>query len=216
MRDPETVAGFNRQRRSLLAVSLVLLGIQGLNPQLGSLAIFGSTITLEAPLNIATPLWIAWIYFLVRYYQYLRDLGDKGIHSTYRDRLINLANAVAKHSAYRHLPLDTEGLSSRRTIRIDAKDINIVVSQPPPWEYEITGAAHIDERPPGTKGRMQMLEKQRFRLPPSSLIVPRVRAVWWVIAHTRLMTEYALPLIVAALPAIRAGWHRLSAALVAV
>ena len=71
--DPKLLEGFHRQRRSVLAVSLALLAFQGLDAQLTTFSLFGNSIELDAPLQIATPLWIAWGYFCIRYYQYLRD-----------------------------------------------------------------------------------------------------------------------------------------------
>jgi hypothetical protein len=214
--EPDIVGGFNRQRKSLLATSLVLLAFQSVDAQLRSISLFGNSIELSAPLRVVTPLWVAWVYFLIRYYQYLRDLGDKGLHAAYRNRLVNLANSLARRHAARLLPLDLAGLTQPLSIRLDITDIFVRVPQPPPWEYEVTGAAHIDEKPPATGGRMQVLEKERFTLPSKLLVLPHIRAVWWVIAHTRLASEYALPLIVAALPTIRPLVDGLAYLLVAV
>ena len=142
--DPELLDGFHRQRRSLLAVSLALVAVQGVDPTLAKLEILGNTIDLDAPLRVGLLLWVAWTYFLVWYYQYFHDIEDHGIQEAYRVRLQRRVRAKALKKAAKYLSLDTSGLR-RPKIRLDITGFSIQVSDPPPWTYAVEGAAHIDE-----------------------------------------------------------------------
>ena len=91
-------------------------------------------------------------------------------------------------------------MSPRPRVRVEVKTLALMVSEPPPWIYEVSGDAHIDDRLPGTLGRMQTIEPTRFTLRGWELVLPRLRAGWRVTMHTRLLTEYGLPFALALAP----------------
>ncbi len=70
--------GFVRQRRSLIAASLGLLLYVSSGIRLDAINVLGNTFSIARPALVPTALWVAWGYFFLRYYQYLRDLSDTG------------------------------------------------------------------------------------------------------------------------------------------
>jgi hypothetical protein len=176
-----------------------------LDAQLANFNLFGNSIQLSSPLHVVFPLWVAWLYFLVRYYQYLRDMGDKGIEASYFNRLVVLAERKARKRAAEYLPIDLSAFKQPTRVRLEIGVLRLMSSQPPPWQFGVKGVAHIDELPSGTTYRTHVFDDDRFDLPERELRFAKVRSVWWVVVHTRLFTEYGLPLVVAALPVLRSA-----------
>src|SRR6266516_3672268 len=74
---------FVRQRRNLMAMSLVLLVADVHNDiHLGPVIFL-----VHAPFTITTVLWLVWFYWLWRYYTSFHDIGERGFLRKYRERL---------------------------------------------------------------------------------------------------------------------------------
>src|SRR5688572_4338476 len=88
--DSDVRAGFVRQRRNLNVTSLGLVLLVTAGISLKEISILGNTFELKRPEALPAAFWLAWAYFLVRYYQYLRDLQDSGPRAAYERRLERL------------------------------------------------------------------------------------------------------------------------------
>lgn len=75
----EIRSGFLRQRRNLSVVSLVLLFSQVVGLKFEQVNVFGNTAIISDPVGVYMFLWIFWGYWILRYGQYLHDLGSLGI-----------------------------------------------------------------------------------------------------------------------------------------
>jgi len=196
---PDIHSGFFRQRRNLLVVSLGLLAFQSTGAVIRTFSLLGNTIQLERPLSLATPLWVGWLYWLIRYYQYFRDLGDKGFGTTYRSRVQLYVGQLAQAlflRAYRP-PRDEAFVGpSKRSGEFTRADV--VEYRPDAWVIELHGTITLTAKN-GTHSSMQMVQ-ERVVIPLRMLWRPRLRAVWWIVVHTRLVSEYALPFAVATVP----------------
>lgn len=189
--------GFIRQRRSLIVVSLLLFFYYYADAKIGpSLNVLGVPITLQNPEHVTAVFWIAWVYFLVRYYQYLRDLGDKGFRRAYHESLERYIHRFAVHRMERQFGSENPEFSE---IRFEPKSIRTVLATSGTWELEISG--DYAYRTP-TGGGHQMVGPGLDHIGVPILRRTRARALLHVLASTRLVTEYALPFAVAAAPLV--------------
>lgn len=70
--------GFVRQRRNLIIMSLVVLFSELAGLKIEKISIFGNEATIGKPELVTITLWIFLFYWLIRYYQYFHEIGDKG------------------------------------------------------------------------------------------------------------------------------------------
>ncbi len=77
-----------RQRRNLLVISLALVAVQLAGATFeGKVSIFGAGITFDHPERLLLGAWVLWGYFLLRYWQYLKQEGGLGIHAAMDRRI---------------------------------------------------------------------------------------------------------------------------------
>lgn len=60
--------GFVRQRRNLMVMSVVLLLVESADVRFSELNLLGTKFTIENPDVINLGLWVAFLYWLYRYY----------------------------------------------------------------------------------------------------------------------------------------------------
>ena len=70
---PEMSEGLRRQRRNVLLLSGVLWFMKYGGLTVTKARLLGIELELQEPSAIYVALWVAWAYFLVRYYQYFRQ-----------------------------------------------------------------------------------------------------------------------------------------------
>ena len=198
--DSHLRASFVRQRRNLLVASLLLLAFLSTGAELSHLNVFGNQIDLKRPLLVSWPLWIAWAYLLWRYYQHLRDLGDLGIRTAWVYRLHNLIGESAKRSFMRSFhPGDPYGKDVKSTFTFG--DVGVTDYRYDVWIITIKGTASYHEGNPVSRSGHEPIDEM-ISVPVRTVRWLRVRAGWWVLFHTRLLTEYAQPFVVAAFPPV--------------
>ena len=193
---PDARAGFIRQRRSLLLISIALIAFQTTGATLHRIVLFGNTVDLDSPLRVTAPLWIAWFYFLARYYQYLRALGDKGIKAQYTDRFMTLAGREAWTRFAKAFTRAGDG-SEMHFERGETYVVDWVGGV----TFNLEGSVTTKGKAPGQMEVQEVRDiKQRIPARDPYLLWARLRAGWWVVVHTPLFTEYVLPLLVATTP----------------
>ena len=72
-----------RQRRNLVSVSIFLIFFDFANVEIGTLSFFGSNMVIGNPKAAYSFIWLAWLYFLVRYYQYFRAEDNLGLKNEF-------------------------------------------------------------------------------------------------------------------------------------
>ncbi len=83
-RDPMS-ADLLRQRRNLLITSLALTAIDLAGAKLKQdVSVLGASLEFSNPERIVWGAWILWAYFLMRYWQYLNEEPNFGIHEGMR------------------------------------------------------------------------------------------------------------------------------------
>lgn len=87
MAENEIPIGLLRQRKGLILSSLLLLFICYVKVKIKEVDILGAKIEIKKPEGIIHFIWIVWVYFLIRYYQYFIALKEIGIEEDFRKRL---------------------------------------------------------------------------------------------------------------------------------
>src|SRR3989344_6515275 len=87
MTEDQIRISFVRQRRNLIAISLVLFFVQFGEVTIRDIKLVETTLLINHPAAVNWALWVAFFYWFYRYYVYFRDAGDKGFRETHRSRL---------------------------------------------------------------------------------------------------------------------------------
>jgi hypothetical protein len=191
-------AGFVRQRRNLMLVSVALLAFQQVGAELHELNLLGNKIDLEHPLRVVVPLWLLWLYFGVRYYVYVRDLGDKGFKSIMWKHHDRLAQRAAARQLSKKLRPNVDGFV-RPQWKITVHQLIAMANPTGARQFEASGLVMVTE--PGTlKQQGQPFSGEPVTLSASTLRFPRIRGLGWAMLHTHRGTEYVLPVAIAAMP----------------
>lgn len=187
-----------RQRRSLIAVSIVLAVYVAAGIKLRDISVLGTSFEVTRPGLIQLGLWLVWGYFALRFYQVRRDMADDTPEHLRLSRLQLYAVGRAREAAMRDpLPGDAEYLKNddyrfffSGEHVTEAKEKSLVVV------HDLTLIAK-------NGGKQFSFIGVPREVAPSST-VDRIRAYWWVAIHTRYVTEYDLPVLLGAAPVITA------------
>jgi hypothetical protein len=192
----EIISAFIRQRRNLMGSSLTLVAYVQSGLSMEKLTVFGNDFSLSSPAVVERALWVAWGYFLIRYLQHLHDLRDRKIVTSYHARLTKLVKRVAIKLHRQQWERDPQ-VRERTSLSIQTDSVDVAGEGLRLWRVSID--AHVafnqsDGSTVSTGGRREI------PVAGFDLWLQRLRSVFHVLVKTRLATEYALPLLVAALP----------------
>lgn len=198
MQNDKIRENFTRQRRNLLLISLVVLFAEMSEIEIHKISILGNEVLFKNPESILIILWVALIYWLVRYYQYFRDIGEKGFGTSFYVRL----SAFAKKIAFKEVRKKYKKNNSFSAPGSDA------VFEIFPREYRIYETSlrrirgDVEFVVSSNKGRSGTIGKDSVIVEFPKLIMPIALSVFHVIFHTRLVSEYILPFCVSFSPII--------------
>jgi hypothetical protein len=194
----EQEAGFIRQRRNLMIVSLVLLFSELAELEISKLSVFGNDLLIGEPRAISGALWVAGFYWLLRFYQYSRPGFSGAIRDAIHQRVQQIACPTGLALVLKDRPEFLE--------RIPDVPVNPVITIK---TYTITGQRHeyLDMElelekaaATGNKGAAMGLGKHRVRIAGARLRYLRCRAWIHLIVHTRNFTDFILPYVLFGLP----------------
>lgn len=184
--------GFVRQRRSLIATSLALLLYSSSGVRLDAIDILGNSFTIARPAYIPLALWVAWFYFLLRYYQYLQDLPDAG----WREAVAARVNTRVRRMAERELLVRLAQPVWHQPI-VDLPPMDLLYEGPDSVRLKASGAiAYKTEKGLGR----QEFSDVSINFSRGQLILPRLLSHLGAAINTRYFTEFALPFLVALSP----------------
>jgi hypothetical protein len=201
---PEITERFNRQRRNLIVVSILLLFSQfagGLT--LKEINVFGNKTELGNPIEIETILWVGFTYLLWRYYQYFHYSEDKGtvVGEFFLRRQIYLKATLGKFPVYKNWIRET--YTDKPIDGKKIKDIqmgNIDIHKQLVFSSTVKLKSMDVEYEDGSRGHH--LGGDSYEITARYLIIPNLRSMFYVIFRTPLFTEYYFPFVVAGLPII--------------
>ncbi len=197
--------GFVRQRRNLMIVSLILLFSEATDLRVEKISAFGTELLVGQPQAVTMALWVAALYWLVRYYQYSRAEYHGALEQFIQSRVSQrTCPPVALKRLLREEPSllekfhDIKALPSIDYKSFSIKDIKhnyLVVT------FELTKTA-TDGQATVTQG----IGERTVRLDGADLFWLRFQSWIHLILHTTLFTELVLPYIVFALPVLYVGY----------
>lgn len=165
---------FNRQRRNLLVTSLLLFFAKSYGLQYPEMNILGNKFEFETPLDVSFLLLIFLIYFLLRYYQFFRDIGDKGFYKEFEVRSRKLGAERAEKVFKAKYKNDFNKKISKSKL-YDLKSWAAVV------EYKTEGNAPVYQ--------------EKILLGKFDQLLIFIQVWWSITIHTPLVTEFYLPFV---------------------
>lgn len=111
MNDDDTHGMFIRQRRNLMGISIIVLFVTYSGLQFNKLNILGNEFTISNPRIINYSLWIAFAYWLMRYFQYMHELGGTRIYMTYEQKLLQLTLPDGRNNVNEKISAKMGGLA---------------------------------------------------------------------------------------------------------
>lgn len=189
---------FIRQRRNLIGISLVLFFYQSSGIVMNTITILGNTLNISAPSRIYYLLWIAWGYFLLRYYQYLRNISKLPLKEVFDSKMQQYV-PVAAFKFFKSKMFDPEK---------DAHDLeppykfflnnNIFIKRQGPKEWQLDLAITVYSE---KKSQYISTGATHTILVDSFLLTrQKIKSAFYVALNTRFVTEYYLPFLIAAIP----------------
>jgi len=218
--------GFIRQRRNLIVVSLTLLFVEVSGLSVRTLNVFGNQLAIQNPDIVTWALWVAYVYWLWRYYGYFHDLGDKGLGAAVDARLSDLVDRWSKRKfesdgAWR-AELGKKADDQLAKDRSDDADLQSTVSATHDWQLlnvNPTSMRKMREIP------VQMLlglfvahssirtqvaaTNSKFNIGGFDAVALNARAWLYMLTHTRIFSEYCLPYLIASTPLLYTICHML-------
>ena len=195
----ENQDSFVRQRRNLIAVSIVLFVAQLYDVTIPKINLLGNEFILQLPYHVASILWVPGIYWFIRYLQVLNDRGNLGFIDSVRLRLME--------------PLRNMGL--QKYIANQVKEGGLTIQELKQRKYSIThaegpypayGGFRVDlkigwtwQREDGATAS-QMMEPVQIDLPHSEIRYAEAKAWLEVLLYTTKFSEYVLPVLLFLIP----------------
>lgn len=197
--------GFIRQRRNLMIVSLVLLFSEATELKVEKISAFGNELLIGHPQAVTSALWIAALYWLLRYYQYARPQFPGVINKAIHERLFNTCGPAALKKILRDEKRLLDPFSDVAATPELGYSIMKYFNEPGSFEVVLKLEKFASNREQEKVVRIGMGERTvRFSSAESSWL--RIKAWSHAILHTTVFTELVLPYIVFALPVLYAGY----------
>lgn len=189
---------FIKQRRNLIVISLLVLFAELLGIQVEKINFFGIESKLNNPHLIKPILWVALIYWFIRYTQYLHDLGERGFKKEFFKKM----DAIIARKAFKK-KINSDEFKKKLSVGNDMKErkFSLVSYYDVRRKLKLYGLvlriAHHDYYGSGSTydERETITETKEF-------ILPAIRSIVYVILSTRLFTEYVLPYIIFLCPVV--------------
>ncbi|MBA1147390.1 hypothetical protein H0Z60_10015 [Ectothiorhodospiraceae bacterium WFHF3C12] len=176
----ELRAKFERQRRNLIAICVVIVFYDHAQIEVSGISFLGAQIGIGHPQAIVHALWVAWFYFSVRYYQYFKAARADELWQTTRMAF----DRFARRTILQHL--SSGGVEWR--------------GAPSVGDFQRRGLLRVGVTLPKyhpSEGKLD--EGQDIEIPLWRFAGPALASLWYLTVHTPLATDVILPFILAVL-----------------
>jgi len=186
---------FEKQRRNLILVSIILAAYICLGVELKKVSILGNTFDINNTENIETFIWVLFAYLLIRYYQFYRIINNSDFLTVINTSMQKYVPLVAlsnfrKQDIKRVKEEHPDGFNFKYNI----KQHEVYTTYPWLWSLKISG--HINwEQEHG--GGTQQFNEVEFTISGKQLLWSKFKAYFNAYFHTPYITEYLLPFMVA-------------------
>ena len=184
--------GLTRQRRNLILISILLWFLQFGGVKVGKLSILG--IEFEHFSNssaVYVALWLGWLYFLIRYYQYFAQEGIPKLIKAYGDTMDLICSPTIRKLVLASHPHDIREDCGLHTLK--------------KWDWTYHGQEEIGQDATGE------LKLNNYTMKISKWILWKeiIRSIWSISVNQSAITDYILPLVLAGCVLINgySGWE---------
>jgi hypothetical protein len=199
--------GFVRQRRNLIAISLLLAFTQGTGLTLTELNILGNKAILERQLAVEPIFWIAWGYLFLRYWQAFVEYGGPRFFNKYREKLqTSIHLYVADRLSPLRLPSNVMPSLGKSATSVTATINSMEVPRTLFATVELR-FQYLDIVPAG-QGDIMTTAKTlnlKWTLGPSVVVPLRARNLIDSAINTSIVTELYLPFLIGLCPLLLAA-----------
>lgn len=198
MNDDDIRSAFIRQRRNLMGISIAVLFVTYSGLQFTKLNILGNEFVISNPRIINYFLWIAFVYWLVRYFQYMFALSGLRIYMTYEQTLLQLTLPSAREKLNKQISVKMEPLA----YEVQLKGEQWAIVPPlfnPFFKRELRFFYDIALKVDNPQAKRMGTEEMFIALDQE---FPKEFGAWWrainhVTWRTPFVTEYVVPPLVA-------------------
>lgn len=166
----EMLPGLIRQRRNLIASSIALLVFELADVTLEKISILGNEVRVNNADSIKVITFVACLYFLVRYYQYIQNNHGTGLQAEYR----SIISGLTRQQLALWTRSDDVSIGDLKRVGLGL-DVH----------YRLIDSDSV---------RSDLL---RGRIPWRRFVTMNMKAVWCITVNTPLATDYVLPYILA-------------------
>src|SRR5579859_3326953 len=200
--DPaDTRSSFLRQRRNLMAISVVNLFVTLSGIKLNELDVLGNKFTIQNPRYITASLWIAFLYWLVRYFQLLHDTGNLGIRDKYVTMVFRPTALVIQPQFEEYVRAEMRSRKVPESESFWLENMNWKTQPSMLWPFGtrvFTMAANYNLQ--DTRGGLihtKIAADWELRPHYGMFLKSWFDGLWYVLAKSSLGTEYILPPLLA-------------------
>ena len=170
-----------RQRRNLIITSLIILFILYTDVQVSKISFFGIEFLTPKPEALMTVIWTIWLYFIIRYYQYLMVEPAAGIEYEFNKTYDSIGSRVLIDYVKKDNPEYKLSTSDCSVWLLERKSFLR-------WELPV----RIYDPSKGEKIEINRVDINLLLISP-----PVIKSAWYVIMHTPRVTDYAFPFLLA-------------------
>lgn len=168
-----------RQRRNLIAISVILLLFDFAEVRIGKINVLGTELLVGDPQVLMTFAWLMWAYFFVRYYQYWRRCKAP-VRATYKDQMAVQQSRF--EDANGHIRQDAMGMTVEGRLQKTSPFRREIVYEVPQYD-----PAH---------GRVSV-EISAVPVHFGEFLRWRIRSVVHTALHSHVVTDHVLPFALA-------------------
>ncbi len=185
---------FLRQRRNLIIVCCILIFLKFSKVQISNFGILGVEFSsFNNPESIYLAIWVGWIYFVIRYYQYFSQEG-----------LQNFKRELSKIIELKSIPL-IKSMISKVQPKIVDRNVSYQILQS--WNWKYSGDIDNDKNESGNITGIN-IERFEYDLPQSRFYPMLIRSFVHIIVNRSAFSDYIFPIFLALFAAIycSVGW----------
>lgn len=187
--------GFIAERRSLLVVSFILFFYQQAGLQIDKINVFGNEAKISDAWWVSLALWVLWGYFLLRAYQYLRGIPDRGFWTAYDVKMKESIRRLAFRRFKNSFVPEDEDIDRIPDFKISQVEFPMIF--PKMWSDKLRVSVAYSWGSGGASGRSPSYTED---ITGARLMWTKAKSVLNVTLSTHVWTEYVLPFMVALLP----------------
>lgn len=186
---------FERQRRNLIGLSVGMLFYLSMGIELEKVNILGNVFQIDQPLYLEYWLWIALIYFFIRYYQYWKVVDSSEFMLSFHESMQKYVRQIAARKFKAMDPFSLNDRDDGYKYQYDLEDIDVIKSYP--WEWELRISGHIDYRSSEDGQGVESFGPEPYKMVGRQLLWPKIRSFAHLWCETPQITEYKLPVALA-------------------